>query len=827
MNTIDTQNVYTNAFGDQYFQEINQSAFDNIGATSTFNKVFSQVLDQKNTLFIIVGSDSGLLIPYLEKYHSGKGRRYIVIEKPELMDYIQKNMDWDEDLISLKPEDINFSELSDSYTDYVAHNRYQLLRSLAVLDRKSEPYQQLWETTLDKFNIFSISEVGFAINNIFVDSQLNNLATNHHPLSLIENTLEGKTAVIMGGGPSLDESINWVKQHQHQLIIFAAARIANRLKKEGIHPDFFVTVDPHDVSYDNSKPILQFADSAILVHSNNANNKLLAEWGGAHAYLGLMYPWLDDAHPQPDNLNIVGPTVTNTMTSVAAYLGAEQILFSGVDFCHAASGQSHESESVESKTGKYLNTATNRVKTYSGRIAETTPSFANAREGMEELVIYSLKHFKSRYFTLSQETAFMENVEYRHPDEIHLSDLNKNSALASIKDLLTFDLESYKTHLKDAKRYCQEIHSLCQTVIKESKQGKKYAKRLFKNLDETDRLTQDIIQLIRSVNHQLGSHAEFIFNYYTKAYKDFMDPSINQEEMTRDEIKESFLRYFSGLVDSATPLKNAIETAIDRLNHRLKETEGTKHFDKLIPKWRELHEEGRPLVWLKMNNLSLEDLDASQRKAVDELLDAYETELKSTETKQHRQLKLEGEKLSNLAERARRYFAENRPYDLQELINYISERDNPKSKDLCHLGTGFLYELKGMLDDAIDQFVQIKDQQLLMTGLKRVVKISLEKKDYHTALNALEVLTHYSDEFFVAYADILAATGDGPGAAEIYIHYLNRNEKDVAARIKLAKLLIYLGLQDDAIQTIQTIQEMEPDNIVAGELMNLATRPKN
>ncbi len=53
MNTIDTQNVYTNAFGDQYFQEINQSAFDNIGATSTFNKVFSQVLDQK-TLYLLL-----------------------------------------------------------------------------------------------------------------------------------------------------------------------------------------------------------------------------------------------------------------------------------------------------------------------------------------------------------------------------------------------------------------------------------------------------------------------------------------------------------------------------------------------------------------------------------------------------------------------------------------------------------------------------------------------------------------------------------------------------------------------------------------------------
>jgi tetratricopeptide (TPR) repeat protein len=114
-----------------------------------------------------------------------------------------------------------------------------------------------------------------------------------------------------------------------------------------------------------------------------------------------------------------------------------------------------------------------------------------------------------------------------------------------------------------------------------------------------------------------------------------------------------------------------------------------------------------------------------------------------------------------------------------------------------------------------------------MEGLKRVVNITLDKKDYQTALNALEVLTHYSDEYFIAYADILAATGDGSGAAEIYLHYLDRNEKDTATWIKLAKLLIYLGLQDDAIQAINKIKEIDPDNIVTDELMNLATRPKN
>ncbi|AZR81895.1 6-hydroxymethylpterin diphosphokinase MptE-like protein [Thiomicrospira sp. S5] len=827
MDTINTQNLYTNAFGDQYFQEINHTAFDTVGATSTFNKVFNQVLDQENMLFIIVGSDSGLLVPYLQKYHSGRGRHYILIDKPEILSYINTNMEIDESLISLASEDINFGDLSERYSDYIAHGRYTLLRSLSVIDSKNDLYRQLWEITLDKYNIFSASESGYAINNIFIDSQLKSLSSNSTPVSKIEKALKGTTAVIMGGGPSLDDSIDWIKANQDQLVIFAAARIANRLKKEGVQPDFFVTVDPHAVSYDNSKPMLQFGDSAILVHSNNANNKLIAEWSGVHAYLGLMFPWVDEKHPQPDNLNIVGPTVTNTMASVASYLGAEQVVFSGVDFCYGEGGKSYESESVESKTGKYLDTATNRVKTYSGRIAETTPSFANARQGMEELVAYSVEFFKSRFYTLSQEAALIDKVEYARPENIQLPAQTKAEAIRDIKKALSFDLKTYKKHLQYAKSYCQEMRDLCRTIIKESRQGKKIAQRLFKDLDETDKLTQQIITLQKNLNAQMGTHAEFIFNYSIKAYKDFMNPSIGKEDMTRDQIKDSFIHYFSGLVNSATPLKKSIEEAISRLNHRIKETEGTKHFDKLVEKWHQWHEEGRPIVWMKMHDLSIKDLTEEQQKAVQTLLDTYHQELTSNETQLSQQLKSQGENIANLFDRIHRYFIENRPYDLEELINYIAEQGGDNAKDLCHLGTGYLYELKEMPNDAIDQFVQIKEEKLLMEGLKRVVNITLDKKDYQTALNALEVLTHYSDEYFIAYADILAATGDGPGAAEIYLHYLNRNEKDSATWIKLAKLLIYLGLQDDAIQAINKIKEIDPDNIVTDELMNLATRPKN
>lgn len=827
MTEINTRNLYKNAFGDQYFTEINSTAFDNVGATSTFNKVFNDVLNTKNMLYIIVGSDSGLLIPYLQKHHADKGRHYLIIDRPELIEYIQTNFEVNEKLITLETECLDFNTLEDRYTEYVAHQRFMLLRSLAVIDSRNAQYQEMWEVALDKYNIFSTNESGHIINNIFIDSQLRDLSINQIPLANIERALKNTTSIIMGGGPSLDESIEWVKSKQEKLVIFAAARIANRLKKEGIQPDFFITVDPHPVSYDNSKQMLQFGDSAILVHANNANSKLLAEWSGSHAYLGLRFPWIDSFHQQPDNLKIVGPTVTNTMASVASFLGSKQVIFSGVDFCYGENGKSYESESVETKTGKYLDTATNRVKTYSGRIAETTPSFANARKGMEDFITVAVTEFGTEFFTLSQEAAFIEKVSFIEKESVELPTLNKYDALNNIKQQLSFDIKPYIEHLKSAKKYCQEMRDLCKEVSKEARKGKKIAKQLFIDLEETDKLTQQVVGSQRNVQNMMGEHAEFIFNYAIKAYAAFMNPSVEKDNMTRDEIKESFIHYFDGLINSAIPLRKSIEAAIALLNHRISETKWTDKLDKLVEKWAEFNEEGRPLVWLNINNKTFDDLSAEEKAKVQPLLDTYEKELHETETQLSIHLKKQGDSLVTNFERMRRYFVENRLYELQEVINYIAEKDDKNAKDLCHIGSGFLYELKEMLDEAIDEYVQIEEKALLLEGLKRVVSIALNKKDYNTALNALEVLTHYSDEYFIAYADILSAMGDVQGAIEIYFHYLQNHEEDAATWIKVAKLLIHIGVVDEAIKAIEMILKLEPENQAAQELMMIATRPKS
>ncbi len=182
--------------------------------------------------------------------------------------------------------------------------------------------------------------------------------------------------------------------------------------------------------------------------------------------------------------------------------------------------------------------------------------------------------------------------------------------------------------------------------------------------------------------------------------------------------------------------------------------------------------------------------------------------------------------------RIQRYFAENRTNDLEILINYIAEKstenNNPdyNAEDLCLIGSGFLYELKNMPDEAMERYVKLKDEKLLMEGLKRIVTLTLKKEDYDSTLNALEVLVNYSDEYYIAYADILAAIGQPQDATEIYLYYLQKHDDDTGTWIKLAKTLIHNGMNSEAINAIHKIKELEPENTVAEELMNLATRPK-
>ncbi|MDX7825481.1 6-hydroxymethylpterin diphosphokinase MptE-like protein, partial [Aeromonas caviae] len=48
---------------------------------------------------------------------------------------------------------------------------------------------------------------------------------------------------VVGNGPSLDQSIDFIRQHQHQAIIIACGTAVSALHKADIKPDIYVAVE--------------------------------------------------------------------------------------------------------------------------------------------------------------------------------------------------------------------------------------------------------------------------------------------------------------------------------------------------------------------------------------------------------------------------------------------------------------------------------------------------------------------------------------------------------------------------------------------------------
>ncbi|MFL9598655.1 6-hydroxymethylpterin diphosphokinase MptE-like protein, partial [Aeromonas veronii] len=57
------------------------------------------------------------------------------------------------------------------------------------------------------------------------------------------STFEQVPVFVVGNGPSLDQSIEFIRQHQQQAIIIACGTAVSALYKTGIKPDIYVAVE--------------------------------------------------------------------------------------------------------------------------------------------------------------------------------------------------------------------------------------------------------------------------------------------------------------------------------------------------------------------------------------------------------------------------------------------------------------------------------------------------------------------------------------------------------------------------------------------------------
>ncbi len=66
----------------------------------------------------------------------------------------------------------------------------------------------------------------------FVDNALLNATELTHPIIAYSDYCEGKTAVVLGAAPSVEQMLPWLRANRESVVVFAVARLAKRLQVE-------------------------------------------------------------------------------------------------------------------------------------------------------------------------------------------------------------------------------------------------------------------------------------------------------------------------------------------------------------------------------------------------------------------------------------------------------------------------------------------------------------------------------------------------------------------------------------------------------------------
>jgi len=320
MLSLDTQThlgkLTENQYGEKYLFAVNHKNFETIDYQTLFNQEFKKTFEQKNTLCIITGTDSGLMVKQLLKNPIPQGTLYVFIEFPEIIELtksqytiFEKKGEPSQVMVTTAERWLDELE-QEKVMDYFRHDKVEQLKSFAAQYLYIKEYLSLSNYLEKQLNQLKWKAGILLESKIFIQNQLKNLTENSTPAYCLKDYFKGKSALILAGGPSLDNYIEWIENNQQHYVVIAVSRIAKQLLKTKIKADIFVSIDPNPQIFTASNGIFEYDGSCIFVHYNSVSPLLAGNWQGINLYLGDLFPW--ETALNSENLTGIGPTVTNT-----------------------------------------------------------------------------------------------------------------------------------------------------------------------------------------------------------------------------------------------------------------------------------------------------------------------------------------------------------------------------------------------------------------------------------------------------------------------------------------------------------------------------------
>lgn len=817
----DLGHFLTNLFGDKYLYAVNRTAFDAVGSEVLYVDFLGKTFLKENSLNIFIGTDSGLLLGHLGKQKLPAGSRFLFIELPEVIAKLNDNgflKDIGPRIAVVSYED--WREKVDEFRlrEYVYLARVEFIESVGAVDAFLPEYREIaWmvKQELQERTWNLRFELG---NAVFIERQFHNLAENRVPASLLKNSFNNKTGIILGGGPSLDEALPWVRENQHRVVILAVSRICRQLLDHGITPHMVFSVDPQHESFELAREMFCFAEKTLFVHAYHAAPALVAQWPGRSVYLGPRLPW--ETPLNEETLPMAGPTVTNTALAAATGMGFSRLILAGVDFCHSREGFCHAKGTAEAAVGPRLGQFSPTLETNGGWLAETSPDLVCAMETMGQQAERALKR-GCQVIHFADGAAKIPHVKHLSLRQITLQEVEEPPFLTLEKALGRDDAEKKIAHyrcmgeeLEKAEVRLRQIKSLATRALACNvglfgRNGKpadyKYKKRMDRIEETLNEDFQDFVPLVKG--------------FGLRRFVEIVRP-VEEMEWSDEEIEKVGRIYYESYRDSAEQLIRLIKATRNRLRSRLEEESASPDVGLLFQQWREDGLPGRLAVW--KNNHPDQRLASTCQQEVAELEASFTAIMTETETRVVRRARRIND-LSGVQGKIQVLAKRRDLTGLQRLIHGLGEHsDAVNARPLLCLSRGYLAEFEGAFQAALVEYRAIIDGEFHATtedALRRIVFISLEVEDFENALLALECLSGISPVYLSQYADLLKICGKYQESATAFSEYLTRVPEDMAAMLKLGRLYKDLGYGEAAKMAFGFVLEQDPNSGAAKHLL--------
>lgn len=822
MNSFESnlQNFFVNDFGDRYLYVVNRNAFNRVGSDSLYSSFYDEKLFDDFQLHIFIGTDSGILPNYVAKCGIPAGSRYIFIELPEVLEILSR----DSVLEKLPPEisvttlDL-FNELPEEYqiSNYAFLDAVHVHESIGSRDANLTEYRDLtWN--VNQLVDDEIYKIMTSANNLpFILCQLENLAENQICFSeTLQNAFSGRTAVILAGGPSLNEALPWVRKNSDRLLVIAVSRICRTLREEGIIPHIIVSVDPTILSFEISREMLLLANSPnppLFISSFHVTPLLAGQWPGEHLYTGPLFPWRTPLNI--DSLRYNGPTVSNYAISLSMHMGCTTIILAGVDLCYSAEGQTHAAGSNESKVGPDLGQMSARIETYGGWHAESSQSFITSIRILE-LQAREITEKGIRICNCSPNAAKVPFIDHIALEEIELPDCDITPSAVIRRHLPESTNVKRLAHYRRVKKEIDRARSKFQEILNLSREALKCTDGLFgrngMKRDFRHKIRMDKIE--RRLDRSFGSFSTLVKQCGTRKFFISLKTTM-ADEMTDEQLENATREYYEAYVAGTEYLIHQMDEIAQRIDARIEEIKTSPDFGKLLAQWEKDKQFGRVHVWRNRNPDKIQKLSDAEQDTVKRFEKEF-THVMTEERTSHIAHIEKQHDVKHTRSKALLLYERREITELEGMAKGLAAHPDPDNAfPYLQFVSGLLAELRDEPAQAIDHYQQLfteMHQQLTEDALLQVAKLTIAQNDTENALLAVECLVGISPTYLPAYAELLKTIGRFEDAFMAYNHYVGLFPDDAGALVSLGMLCREAGLAHEAEELFQRALAKDPMN---------------